>query len=828
MINSIKRASQHEFILYYDIVGRISQCFLTKYGKLLEFEKAYGQGIQGFTDYRAELEESEEMLFMDDDEYTAKDLGADAGAWEAERQAPMDDSVPGGKRKPAIAEPKPKRIVKTKKLEDAASRDGPKSNWPERLKRWLGLSREPDARRSIESLQKRQVPIDPAPPGQTFGTTVSALSETSHTSKKTSSTSAVAIPIPTATVDLDSLRVSNKFTEDTVMLSQAPPGDQYSKNYLFDATDGEGAVVYIMDSGFDPKHNAFTWKVKDKSVGWIFGAPNQAKEQKDYRPRKAAYVGGTEVAAKVIGQTTGLARKASTYMVIPYDADGKMTSMLYLDALVKMYKHIMTGASLSQTPGGRQKGRKSVICFSHRTPTAVRLNEMWRWPKLKKVPKSKTDYIDAVTSVMDEILIELGKNPNVVMVTRVSGILIGPAPMRVDPIMAWPARRAPNITNLVLVGGVDHNGRRIMHVPPSAYRRTRPLFAPAANIRVPYSGRGNVENYYTAKHSIRLAVSAVSGILAGYMGKYGDNGTTAASRLQANAYPRVFGGSPVVWNGLRIAYCDRPIATVPLYPSSTRSLPKPKPTSAASKKLSRREEKDKKKGDGPSDKYSYISGEKVSCQPIPLVAQIIPGAKDKKGKSAKPSVRYLWSSVHYTKAIPPPPSPTLPRQTFSFVATITETMGASQQGPRAGPKPMIGFLPYAPTFRSMINGTPVRLTTITKYITTESGSTFLVDEPPVSMTVTDSRSRGSALPATTPAAHTPTAVIGTKGLEILPRPRSSTSLAKTLETLASKNSTVSTHSRPTTPGTWLTRSELDKNRPSNGNLPISSNVAANQ
>ncbi|KAK6504796.1 hypothetical protein TWF481_006734 [Arthrobotrys musiformis] len=439
-----------------------------------------------------------------------------------------------------------------------------------------------------------------------------------------------------------SLRRSKDFTQDTAVFSTEPPGLDLEDEYIFDADDGRKATVYIIDGGVNTNHSAFSWKDKKdpKNIGWIWAGPRPSDRQADHSPNPLeTSVRGTHVASKVIGAVTGLARLASTYMVVPYDSDGGLNILTYLDALVKMHDHVKITSE-------KQPDKKIVLCFSHPVVHVARSQEFIHWTQYTNMTQSKKEFMNAATSILDEILEDFGKMKNVVMVTRATGLLLDKDP---DPMLNWPARRANtgNVTNLVVIGGVKNNGIKIMQAPDSVV-----VYAPAQDIRVPILHRTNLDAYTTIPYSIRLSVGSVSGLLASFMSKYNEDGRAAKNRLEANAYPRTKFGYSVVWNGLRVPSCG--------LKTSTPKLKKRVPSIA---------------------NVHYTEGIVVKCELSLFRAEIVKVKTKVNGSETEvPEVKYFHAAdgPGYTHKIPPVPKPTIYRPSFAVTITSTTSVGVGR------------------------------------------------------------------------------------------------------------------------------------------------------
>ncbi|KAK6535389.1 hypothetical protein TWF694_001850 [Orbilia ellipsospora] len=587
--NSLKEKNgEYEYTSSSSIYGRVFQCFTATYNNFLEVLRSHQDGLQGYGDYNKVLNGDKSLpVIYDNDKYDSAVKKPDGS------QATLN---------------KNKRRKKKRK-------------------------------RSLHSPIKYH--FNPQKPARSFVKRQDAPKSSKLNSEL----------VKRATTDPNAgLRRCTSCPWDMGVLSDPPPGSGSPPDYIFDENDGDGAFVYIIDSGLDLKQTQFQWKDPNKDIGWIFAGPDPPTDKKDY---SATPISGTSAAAKIIGHDTGYARKTFAYMVVPYDSKGHLNMMTYLDALLKMHEQIKTAPNSNK--------RKIVICFSHKQFLLARGNEMFNWPEFKSVSDSKKHFIDAVTEALDDILVDFSKMENIVMVTRATGLKLAQYP--VDPILGWPSRRATtNITNLVMVGGVDINGVKVMQAPGWVN-----VFGLAEEVREQgtITGAKESKDFSTVHNSISIAVASISGLLAFFMAKYNESGVQARWRLEAYAYPRVPNGYRVAWNGLRVNSCAYDPTIKDLAPPDSEPSGKPNP------KLVRRR---------ASDPSKYDPGEPISCVPIEFTAEIIQPAKG--DNKSEPTIRYVRNQVSATVTIPDAATPKIPRPTYYTTYTSYINQGSGGGAPK--------------------------------------------------------------------------------------------------------------------------------------------------
>ncbi|KAK6495095.1 hypothetical protein TWF481_003123 [Arthrobotrys musiformis] len=129
-------------------------------------------------------------------------------------------------------------------------------------------------------------------------------------------------------------------TKDLLILSQPPSMikryDQMSRvarDYWFYTKIGAGVVVYVIDSGFDPRHPELR---KIKVQDWIFPGSLPHDEKSD----DISYH-GSSVASKIAGGYVGIAPRVEMVIVKAMDGTGALSSLLVADMFRKIRNHIV-------------------------------------------------------------------------------------------------------------------------------------------------------------------------------------------------------------------------------------------------------------------------------------------------------------------------------------------------------------------------------------------------------------------------------------------------------------------------------------------------------
>ncbi|KAK2848552.1 hypothetical protein FQN49_005612 [Arthroderma sp. PD_2] len=305
--------------------------------------------------------------------------------------------------------------------------------------------------------------------------------------------------------------------------------------YYFDKKQGEGTVIYMIDSGAELSHHEYV-DIRD-SAGWIWSDPNPGTGQKRDFVRGEH---GNSVLSRIVGRTLGTARKAKVVIVVDDDKDSGGTILNTIDAFKKVYDDIKDN----------HKDDKVVVNISSGMD-------------LEKYDKLAATVTGIIKSFHDDL-------KNVILVVAAGNGRPG------TKIVDYPERLAETTNpDMVVVGGVNENFKNEFQTAPFVKVSVRGTNIPIAV--------GTIKTIKKHDEGTSLTTPTVAGLLACFMAR-GDDPAEARKRLYDNAYPRVDGGPPVAWNGVN--YLDLPDA-----PDNTPDTPDNTPLSAkhcAAKQVTKR------------------------------------------------------------------------------------------------------------------------------------------------------------------------------------------------------------------------------------------------
>ncbi|KAK6333978.1 hypothetical protein TWF696_002489 [Orbilia brochopaga] len=336
--------------------------------------------------------------------------------------------------------------------------------------------------------------------------------------------------------------------------------------YFYYGTEGSGVNIYMVDSGFaggaedsDEFKNAFE---NDQVKEWIYAhGPMEVGQPDDYvydTGNALTDFTGTKAVSKIIGRSTGYARKASVHIGVIYDWSSTQQPCYTIDVLARMMERIEDNIK-------RDSRYKAIINL----PTTVlpyhRIGkELDLYTTL--TPGERT-YVGAYSRIADIVLKKFHDFlSNVILVTGTGDSSWG------MPISEWPAKRGDTMSNLVVIGNADADGK-INAFSEASYVA---VYANTDAIEVPTFGiqSGTLKQYhlrnekdsgagFQQEYGIDLAIPIVTGILACIWSEGPDNlAQDVIETLYEDAYPRdVEGGLKIVWTGLRPTDTDTACST---------------------------------------------------------------------------------------------------------------------------------------------------------------------------------------------------------------------------------------------------------------------------
>ncbi|KAF3211300.1 hypothetical protein TWF679_006466 [Orbilia oligospora] len=203
-------------------------------------------------------------------------------------------------------------------------------------------------------------------------------------------------------------------------------------------------------------------------------------------------------------------------MIAALDKKALSSEALYLSALVKLYRHIVT----------KNKKNRVILNLSMNAGYFRENND-----------PIEDDIRDGLSIVFDA----LAQMPNLI-ITSASGVSEW---SQRHVAWSWPNMRAgtpETAKNLVIVGGVDKHGNGIFQKPEPGFQQ---VYAPAYAVKI----ASNVGYQLTTGTSFASAYAA--GVLANYLSRDPKlEAQDALKMLIKNSYPRVKGGPKVVWLGI--------------------------------------------------------------------------------------------------------------------------------------------------------------------------------------------------------------------------------------------------------------------------------------
>ncbi|EPS38737.1 hypothetical protein H072_7535 [Dactylellina haptotyla CBS 200.50] len=317
---------------------------------------------------------------------------------------------------------------------------------------------------------------------------------------------------------------------EVAMLSW-PRQREYLENRVIKSTyyshkgQGEGVVVYVLDTGFNPSHDEFQDIILQNwlATGYFPADPGSDLTTSNH---------GAAMVDKIMGNRHGIAQRAELVVASILDGAELIADPNVLEAFIKVYDHIRS----------KNAGKPCIVNCS------IVISGFTNDPTLQ----------DAIFQLLKEILSELTGLENAIVVAAAGNLPEG------TPITYYPAKFAYETSrkNLLVVGAADSFYFRNM----AQFDSSIPSFfwAPAGNIT--YSTWPDMisEHIYSETSMSRMtskeadggtsvATATVSGMLAYYISQNLTSKTRmsdAIGRLDSLAFQRLPGGVPIIHNGI--------------------------------------------------------------------------------------------------------------------------------------------------------------------------------------------------------------------------------------------------------------------------------------
>ncbi|KAK6525796.1 hypothetical protein TWF281_010840 [Arthrobotrys megalospora] len=204
---------------------------------------------------------------------------------------------------------------------------------------------------------------------------------------------------------------------------------------VYHRSQGEGAVVYVLDSGFDPSHEDFDL-IRDRiaSDSYIWPGPYP---QKDNLYKRDVNYHGTKVIAKAVGRYGAFASRA-TLKVVSMNLESTHSALVpsIIDSFVRTYADIVKN----------HRGKGVVINASFGITIAGTT------PKTKDEQRNKR--LEWAENAMTHLIRELG-NLGDVIITASAGN--GAPKKKIDRVPALLSEKAGFQDFVIAVGGVDRS-----------------------------------------------------------------------------------------------------------------------------------------------------------------------------------------------------------------------------------------------------------------------------------------------------------------------------------------------------------------------------------
>ncbi|KAF2756306.1 hypothetical protein EJ05DRAFT_61384 [Pseudovirgaria hyperparasitica] len=347
-------------------------------------------------------------------------------------------------------------------------------------------------------------------------------------------------------VDRNVRFITRKYAPDHLqLLSQAKKGEPKKPGYLYHEKLGQGATVYIFDSGFDPDHPELAQGERlEKPQFWV--VPNHlalsnapGKNPSKWAPEdltdyygtnpggpngmegvRAGYIGhGVSVAAAAVGIENGVAPKANLIGIKIVNA--QQMTVPPGDPNFPPGEHYC-GQNLEwhALEYALDKAIEDVI-LNNRQGKAV-FNFSWFFPAVAGVQNTRQVEIDAFNALFDAMkkpLDDLG-----ILVTIAAGNDADSDEVSLQKINTMiPSNLETEDSAYLVVGGVDNEGRVLNWASVADYRSRDPqirIYAQASELMLGWSGRefdGTPMGGYTFMDGTSYSAPMIAGLGAYFM-----------------------------------------------------------------------------------------------------------------------------------------------------------------------------------------------------------------------------------------------------------------------------------------------------------------------
>ncbi|KAF3918292.1 hypothetical protein ABW21_db0204015 [Orbilia brochopaga] len=351
---------------------------------------------------------------------------------------------------------------------------------------------------------------------------------------------------------------TRSYSADLIRYDIAPGSSEeewHSHQHTFSVSEGQGIDIFVLDTGFadnaiaSPEFSRAIRNGQIKGFYWAQGTQPHGPWM-DFADPYPGRFHGTMVISKIIGETTGWARKANIWVEVMLD----MRRVAWIGYLTDCLNAALEKIDMEIE---RDPNYKAIISMSSLSGYHRVGDELDRYPD-SFISETEKKFIDASSRLADIVLDMLGeRRDNVIIVCGPGNGNLG------RPISAWPAKRGDSIENLVGVGSADLSGKI------KAYSKTEfiKVYGISDNILVPRFERLEAglqwpvpgRSAFQWLGGISLAIPVIAGILATHLSDHPDwSIKQAIDKLYNDAYPRAEGPDavPIAWTGNTLIYPD--------------------------------------------------------------------------------------------------------------------------------------------------------------------------------------------------------------------------------------------------------------------------------